>query len=40
MTIRDINNWRVKETDCLKESRKTGATMEEDNDYIRITPTP
>lgn len=41
-TIRNIYNWRVKETDRLSamatELRKVGATVEEGNDYIAITP--
>jgi 3-phosphoshikimate 1-carboxyvinyltransferase len=41
-TIRNIYNWRVKETDRLTamatELRKLGATVEEGNDYIVITP--
>ena len=40
--IRNIYNWRVKETDRLAamstELRKVGATVEEGNDYIRILP--
>jgi 3-phosphoshikimate 1-carboxyvinyltransferase len=40
--IRNIYNWRVKETDRLAamacELRKTGAEVEEGNDYIVITP--
>ena len=40
--IRNIYNWRVKETDRLHamatELRKVGATVEEGNDYIAITP--
>ncbi|MGG2142416.1 3-phosphoshikimate 1-carboxyvinyltransferase [Symbiopectobacterium sp. RP] len=43
-TLRNIYNWRVKETDRLAamatELRKVGATVEEGNDYIRITPAP
>ncbi|TGG92712.1 3-phosphoshikimate 1-carboxyvinyltransferase [Natronospirillum operosum] len=42
-TIRNIYNWRVKETDRLSamatELRKLGAEVEEGEDYIRITPT-
>lgn len=42
-TIRNIYNWRVKETDRLAamsaELRKVGATVEEGEDYITITPT-
>lgn len=41
-TIRNIYNWRVKETDRLSamavELRKVGADVEEGNDYIRISP--
>ncbi|WP_026374968.1 3-phosphoshikimate 1-carboxyvinyltransferase [Aestuariibacter salexigens] len=41
--IRNIYNWRVKETDRLHamatELRKLGATVDEGNDYICITPT-
>ncbi|MDP5031046.1 MAG: 3-phosphoshikimate 1-carboxyvinyltransferase [Paraglaciecola sp.] len=41
-TIRNIYNWRVKETDRLAamscELRKVGATVEEGDDYIFITP--
>ncbi|MGV3344838.1 3-phosphoshikimate 1-carboxyvinyltransferase [Enterobacteriaceae bacterium LUAb1] len=40
--IRNIYNWRVKETDRLAamatELRKTGAEVDEGDDYIRITP--
>lgn len=40
--IRNIYNWRVKETDRLSamatELRKVGATVEEGHDYIKITP--
>ncbi|MGV6989051.1 3-phosphoshikimate 1-carboxyvinyltransferase [Testudinibacter sp. P80/BLE/0925] len=40
--IRNIYNWRVKETDRLSamatELRKVGATVEEGEDYIRIQP--
>ncbi len=40
--IRNIYNWRVKETDRLAamatELRKTGAEVEEGEDYILITP--
>jgi len=40
--IRNIHNWRVKETDRLSamatELRKVGATVEEGEDYIVITP--
>lgn len=41
-TLRNIYNWRVKETDRLTamatELRKVGATVEEGEDYIRIDP--
>lgn len=41
-TLRNIYNWRVKETDRLyamaTELRKVGATVEEGEDYLRITP--
>ena len=41
-TIRNIYNWRVKETDRIAamatELRKLGATVEEGHDYISITP--
>ncbi|WP_439327482.1 3-phosphoshikimate 1-carboxyvinyltransferase [Lonepinella sp. BR2357] len=40
--IRNIYNWRVKETDRLTamatELRKVGATVEEGDDFIRIQP--
>jgi len=40
--LRNIYNWRVKETDRLAamtiELRKVGAEVEEGNDYIRVTP--
>ena len=40
--LRNIYNWRVKETDRLfamaTELRKVGAEVEEGEDYIRITP--
>ncbi|MGJ0628800.1 3-phosphoshikimate 1-carboxyvinyltransferase [Xenorhabdus bovienii] len=40
--IRNIYNWRVKETDRLNamatELRKIGAEVEEGNDYIRVVP--
>lgn len=40
--IRNIYNWRVKETDRLSamatELRKVGASVEEGHDYIKITP--
>ncbi|TKB50388.1 3-phosphoshikimate 1-carboxyvinyltransferase [Ferrimonas sediminicola] len=43
-TIRNIYNWRVKETDRLTamatELRKVGALVEEGEDYLRIEPTP
>ncbi|EOM1328657.1 3-phosphoshikimate 1-carboxyvinyltransferase [Enterobacter hormaechei] len=41
-TLRNIYNWRVKETDRLFamaiELRKVGAVVEEGEDYIRVTP--
>ncbi|OCG53704.1 3-phosphoshikimate 1-carboxyvinyltransferase [Gilliamella sp. Choc6-1] len=41
-TIRNIYNWRVKETDRLyamaTELRKVGATVDEGHDYITIIP--
>ncbi|MDL0006437.1 3-phosphoshikimate 1-carboxyvinyltransferase [Enterobacter roggenkampii] len=41
-TLRNIYNWRVKETDRLfamaTELRKFGAEVEEGEDYIRVTP--
>ena len=41
-SIRNIYNWRVKETDRLAamstELRKVGATVEEGEDYITVTP--
>ena len=41
-TMRNIYNWRVKETDRLfamaTELRKVGAEEEEGEDYIRVTP--
>ncbi|MCF6244139.1 MAG: 3-phosphoshikimate 1-carboxyvinyltransferase [Sulfurovum sp.] len=41
-TLRNIYNWRVKETDRLfamaTELRKVGAEVEEGEDYLRITP--
>ena len=41
-TLRNIGNWRVKETDRIAamatELRKLGATVEEGADYLRITP--
>lgn len=40
--LRNIYNWRVKETDRLSamatELRKLGAKVEEGNDYIAVTP--
>ncbi|QIZ76612.1 3-phosphoshikimate 1-carboxyvinyltransferase [Ferrimonas lipolytica] len=43
-TIRNIYNWRVKETDRLAamatELRKVGATVDEGQDYISVTPAP
>lgn len=40
--IRNVYNWRVKETDRLAamaiELRKVGAEVEEGNDYIKVTP--
>ena len=40
--IRNIHNWRVKETDRLTamaaELRKVGAIVEEGEDFIRIQP--
>ncbi|QYJ87824.1 3-phosphoshikimate 1-carboxyvinyltransferase [Shewanella mesophila] len=40
--IRNIYNWRIKETDRLAamatELRKVGATVDEGNDYIAVTP--
>jgi 3-phosphoshikimate 1-carboxyvinyltransferase len=40
--IRNVYNWRVKETDRLAamatELRKVGAEVEEGHDYIKITP--
>ncbi len=40
--MRNIYNWRVKETDRLTamatELRKVGAEVEEGHDYIRVTP--
>lgn len=43
-TLRNIGNWRVKETDRIAamavELRKLGATVEEGPDYLRITPPP
>ncbi|MBP8168101.1 MAG: bifunctional 3-phosphoshikimate 1-carboxyvinyltransferase/cytidylate kinase [Azonexus sp.] len=41
-TLRNIASWRVKETDRIAamatELRKLGATVEEGEDFIRITP--
>lgn len=41
-TLRNIASWRVKETDRLSamatELRKLGATVEEGEDYLRVTP--
>ncbi len=41
-TIRNIESWRFKETDRIaamaKELRKVGASVEEGQDYIRVTP--
>ncbi len=41
-TIRNVGNWRVKETDRLAamaaELRKVGAQVEEGSDYLKITP--
>ncbi len=41
-TLRNIANWRVKETDRIaamaNELRKLGATVEEGADFLRITP--
>ena len=41
-TLRNIYNWRVKETDRLyamaTELRKVGADVEEGEDYLKITP--
>jgi 3-phosphoshikimate 1-carboxyvinyltransferase len=41
-TLRNIGNWRVKETDRLAamatELRKLGATVDEGPDYLRVTP--
>lgn len=41
-TIRNIYNWRIKETDRLAamatELRKVGAIVDEGNDYITVTP--
>jgi 3-phosphoshikimate 1-carboxyvinyltransferase len=41
-TLRNIGSWRVKETDRItamaNELRKVGATVEEGEDYLTITP--
>lgn len=41
-TLRNIGSWRVKETDRISamatELRKLGATVEEGEDYLRVTP--
>ena len=41
-TLRNIGNWRVKESDRLAamatELRKLGATVEEGADFLRVTP--
>jgi 3-phosphoshikimate 1-carboxyvinyltransferase len=41
-TLRNIGSWRVKETDRIAamatELRKLGATVEEGDDYLRVTP--
>ena len=41
-TLRNIASWRVKETDRIAamatELRKLGATVEEGDDFIRVTP--
>lgn len=41
-TLRNIGSWRVKETDRISamtiELRKLGASVEEGQDYLRITP--
>ncbi|MDY0402098.1 3-phosphoshikimate 1-carboxyvinyltransferase [Sulfurovum sp.] len=43
-TLRNIYNWRVKETDRLTamatELRKVGAAVEEGEDYLKVTPPP
>ncbi len=43
-TLRNIANWRLKETDRLtamtNELRKLGATIEEGSDFLRIAPPP
>lgn len=42
--IRNVYNWRVKETDRLHamatELRKVGAEVEEGHDYLKVTPVP
>ncbi len=42
--IRNVYNWRVKETDRLHamatELRKVGAQVEEGEDYLKVTPVP
>ena len=42
--IRNVYNWRVKETDRLSamatELRKVGAEVEEGEDYIIVKPAP
>lgn len=42
--IRNVYNWRVKETDRLHamatELRKVGAVVEEGEDYLKVTPVP
>ncbi len=41
-TLRNIGSWRVKETDRISamaiELRKLGASVEEGEDYLRVTP--
>jgi 3-phosphoshikimate 1-carboxyvinyltransferase len=41
-TIRNIANWRVKETDRIaamaKELKKLGAGVEEGKDFVKVTP--
>ena len=41
-TLRNIGNWRVKETDRLAamaaELRKLGARVEDGPDYLKVTP--
>jgi 3-phosphoshikimate 1-carboxyvinyltransferase len=43
-TLRNIGNWRVKETDRIAamatELRKVGARVEEGADWLKITPPP